>query len=208
MLNAIPVFPLPDHVVLPYISMPYRLFEDRYRALGHYLQDNQDLGIFIPCLKPGWESSYHGNPPFYNQAIHCDILGIQESPNGEFALMVMGTQRYRLSEVESNKPFRFSDATLADITPDMSEGALQQSLLALAADFHQHMIGRGVQADQLKTFIDTCQHAQELLNRMGHLIFSDPAVRQQYLECPGISDQLGLIRTALGHRSSEDISLN
>ncbi len=208
MNKPVPIFPLPNHVVLPFINMPYRLFEDRYRALGKYVSEHQQDGLFIPCLQAGWESDYEGEPAYHAHAMLCEIQGIQEAPNGEFALMVLGKQRYQLSEAESDSPFRFAHATLDEINPDMSEAALQQSLLTLAPEFHQHMQQQGVQGDQLKQFIDTCQHAEELLNRMAHLLFSDPVIRQQFIDCANISDQLALVRIALGHRSSDDVSMN
>ncbi len=31
--RSVPVFPLPDHVFLPGVPVPYRIFEPRYRAL-------------------------------------------------------------------------------------------------------------------------------------------------------------------------------
>ena len=40
------------------------------------------------------------------------------------------------------------------------------------------------------------------------LLFSDPVIRQQYLDAVSVSDQLALVRLALGHRPSNDVSMN
>lgn len=208
MSEVLPIFPLPNHVVLPQITMPYRLFEDRYRALGHYLLEHQGDGLFIPCLKPGWEDQYQDQPPFFSTAVHCSIIGIQEASNGEFALLVNGGQRCRLEEAASNEAFRFATAQAYPVHSDISDAALQQSLLALAPDFRQQMLKQGAGVDQLKQFLDDCDDAAQLLYRMAHLLFSEPLVRQDFIDCDSISAQLGLLRTALGHRSGDDISLN
>ena len=72
MSDAIPVFPLPDHVVLPHIVMPYRLFEERYRKLAAFIQQQMEKDgpthILIPCLQDGWQEIYDEAPPFHDCA--------------------------------------------------------------------------------------------------------------------------------------------
>ena len=208
MKQPVPLFPLPNHVVLPYTAVPYKLFEERYRALGAYLLQHQEQGLFIPCLEDGWESDYDGNPSFQPLAIHCEIQAIEKSAEGDYALIVQGTQRYRLRETPSSELFRFAHAELEDTLIDMSNGALQQGLLGLASHFRKVMTDKGAQAAQLKQFFNDCTSSPQLLNRMAHLLFSDPILRQQFLDAPAISDQLALIRIALGYKSNNDVSLN
>lgn len=207
MLQA-PVFPLPNHVVFPHISMPYRLFEERYRAMGAYIRDHQDDGLFIPKLCDGWEADYEGQPNFEACAVHCRVDRIEEADNGEFAMLITGMERYRLTEIESAYPFRLAQASPAKIEHDMSEGALQQSLLVLAKDFRNNMNKLGAPIEELKQFLDSCSSSCELLNRMAHLLFSDPIMRQQFLDNDRISDQVALLRMGLGHKQHNDISMN
>ena len=46
--NEVPLFPLPDHVFLPSIQAPYRVFEPRYRALVDALLERERLGWTRP----------------------------------------------------------------------------------------------------------------------------------------------------------------
>ena len=207
-MTNLPVFPLPNHVVLPHINMPYRLFEERYKSLGAYLVEHQEDGLFIPCLSTGWESDYEGQPAFEAYAVHCSIDAIEAAPSGDFALIITGGERYQLTETKSDHAFRFADAEKAPIQHDISEGALQQSLLGLATDFRSTMGGLGAPVDQLKQFLDNCKNSCELLNKMAHLLFSDPQLRQQFLNSNSISEQLALLRVGLGHRQCNDVSMN
>ena len=207
MLEA-PVFPLPNHVVFPHISMPYRLFEERYRALGAHIMEHQDQGLFIPRLEDGWEKDYEGQPTFEAYAVHCRVDRIEVAENGEYAMLITGGERYQLHEIESDHPFRMVKATEAKVDHDMSDGALQQSLLLLAKDFRSNMSNLGAPIEELRQFLDSCSSSCELLNRMAHLLFSDPVMRQQFLNNDRISDQVALLRLGLGHRQHNDVSMN
>ena len=47
-LHALPVFPLPSVLLLPYEMRPLHVFEPRYRALVHdLLESQQPLGIVL-----------------------------------------------------------------------------------------------------------------------------------------------------------------
>ena len=176
--------------------------------MGAYIREHQEAGLFIPKLCDGWESDYEGKPAFEGYAVHCRVDRIEEANNGEFALLITGTERYRLEEIDSQHPFRLAQAQPAKIEHDLSEGALQQSLLVLAKDFRNNMNKLGAPIEELKQFLDSCSSSCELLNRMAHLLFSDPLMRQQFLDNDRISDQVALLRIGLGHRQHNDVSMN
>lgn len=60
-LAALPIFPLPNAVLLPGMVLPLNVFESRYLDLvDHALEHGEHVGI--PMLKPGYEASYAGRP--------------------------------------------------------------------------------------------------------------------------------------------------
>lgn len=220
-VDALPVFPLPHHVVLPHIVMPYRLFEKRYCELGAYLFEQQQacsdseesahdnkVQLLMPCLYTvdavrTVDSAQDEVPDFYSCACLCELLHIEKSEQDEWNILIQAGERCQLTEVESAHAFRFAHVTSMPITADMSDAALQASLCNLAPEFSARMVYMGADAQQLKDFLSDCTQGEQLLHRMAHVMFSDPAFRQQYLEAPTLSAQLQYIRVSLGKSDIE-----
>jgi uncharacterized protein len=60
-LAALPVFPLPNVVLLPGMILPLNVFEPRYLDLvDHCLEGGRHIGV--PLLRPGFEAQYDGRP--------------------------------------------------------------------------------------------------------------------------------------------------
>src|SRR6185295_13942516 len=65
-LAALPIFPLPNCVLLPGGLLPLHVFEPRYRELTRdCLAGHQLMGI--ARLRPGFETAYYGRPPVYEK---------------------------------------------------------------------------------------------------------------------------------------------
>jgi len=65
-LSSLPMFPLPNCVLLPGGLLPLHVFEPRYRELTRdCLAGHQFMGI--ARLRPGFETTYYGRPPVYER---------------------------------------------------------------------------------------------------------------------------------------------
>jgi Lon protease-like protein len=65
-LASLPIFPLPNAVLLPGGLLPLHVFEKRYREMTRdCLAGHQLMGV--ARLRPGFESSYYGRPPVYEK---------------------------------------------------------------------------------------------------------------------------------------------
>ena len=61
---SIPIFPLPDVVLFPDVSLPLMIFEPRYRAMiADALKGDRIIGMVL--LRPGFEADYAGRPPIF-----------------------------------------------------------------------------------------------------------------------------------------------
>jgi uncharacterized protein len=117
---TIPLFPLPDVVLFPDVSLPLRIFEPRYRALmADALKGNRLIGMVL--LQPGHEAEYEGRPPIF--AIGCAGVITQEEqlPNGEYTLVLRGLQKFRVTGEDPGGAYR-----VARITP-LPEASLNAS---------------------------------------------------------------------------------
>lgn len=97
--RALPVFPLPDAVLLPGSAMALHLFEPRYRALARACLRDGPRAMAIAMLLPGYETDYHGRPPIARIAGAGRIVAHHERPEGTFDLLLVGIDRVELEEI-------------------------------------------------------------------------------------------------------------
>lgn len=117
-LAALPIFPLPNGVLLPGGLLPLHVFEPRYRDLARdCLAGHQYMGV--ARLRPGFESTYYGRPPVFNRFGVGRIICSEELPDGRFALLLRGVARVELAR-ELPPDDRSYRRVEARILPDMS----------------------------------------------------------------------------------------
>ena len=93
----IPIFPLPNVVFFPKVSLPLHVFETRYRQMVRHALAS-DLPIAVVLLKPGWEQAYYGAPAIHPIATMTRILGHEELSDGRYNILLDGIERVRLQE--------------------------------------------------------------------------------------------------------------
>ena len=111
--GLLPLFPLPDHVALPFVPMPYHVFEPRYQALVRELiaRPEEERWLAIPRLQPGWEEDYEGSPPIYATATAGRIIRVVPVEEGRYDIIVLGLARCTLDEAPTPTPYRMAVPT-------------------------------------------------------------------------------------------------
>jgi Lon protease-like protein len=126
--GRLPLFPLPETVLLPGDSLPLQVFEARYRRLAaDALQGDRLIGIAL--LRPGWEKDYEGRPP-----VHADIgVGrVEEAaklPDGRYLLRLAGVCRARVRRESEGGEYRVAEVVLPTeplLTADADPGLLER----------------------------------------------------------------------------------
>src|ERR1700749_4595503 len=141
-LAALPIFPLPNGVLLPGGLFPLPVSEPRYRELARdCLAGNHFMGV--ARLRPGFEQSYYGRPPVYERFGVGRIICSEELPDGRVALVLRGVARCELArELPSDRPYRQVEArVLSDAICDRAE----------ALDHHRRLVAL---CDRLAEVID------------------------------------------------------
>jgi len=102
---VVPVFPLPELVLFPGLTVPLHVFELRYRTM---VRDALSRGrvLAIAVLAPGYELDYHGSPPYHPIGCLARIDEVEWLPNDRYDLLVTGTMRVRFGRVEREFPYR------------------------------------------------------------------------------------------------------
>ena len=103
--RLLPVFPLPQVWLLPYLILPLRIFEPRYKQMIEDCLDGPGW-IVLGTVIEGHESELSGAPPIHPVAGLGEIGRHQRLPNGEYEIVLVGIQRVRVREVPSDRLYR------------------------------------------------------------------------------------------------------
>ena len=129
----IPVFPLPNTVLLPRAVVPLHIFEPRYRVMTADALGGSRL-IALALLRPGYESRYQT----LDAAIHdvvCigRILREERLSGGRYNMLLQGLQRARVLKENTEFPYRrgFMEMLSCE-TPDSSEESACRAALRAA----------------------------------------------------------------------------
>lgn len=103
--SVIPVFPLPNVVLFPHVSLGLHIFEPRYRRM---IEDalSSDRLIAMALLKEGWEQDYYGSPPVHEVACAGLIEEHHRLPDGRFNIRLRGLSRIALGTFTGMAPYR------------------------------------------------------------------------------------------------------
>ena len=105
MSRRIPLFPLPDVVLLPGTLLPLHIFEPRYRAMvADALEGERTIGMAM--LKGGWERALE-NPEIHAIGGAGEIVESERLADGRYNILLEGRFRYRvLREERTGTPYR------------------------------------------------------------------------------------------------------
>jgi Lon protease-like protein len=180
MKEILGVFALPRVVLFPGATLPLHVFESRYRRL---VEDalGEDRQFAIALLKPGYETSYDGNPDIHPIGCAGRITQVAALPDGRFLLNLVGTERVEFLEMTRGVPYRCCRVRyLSELAPPEDSERTREALLRLVSAYHQLLsavTGASTAAPVLSTssFADT-------VNRIAFRIDVDPSVKYRLLE--------------------------
>jgi hypothetical protein len=196
-LAALPIFPLPNCVLLPGGLMPLHVFEPRYRELTRdCLAGHHYMGI--ARLRPGFETTYYGRPPVYERFGVGRIICSEELPDGRFALLLRGVARVELErELPAQRSYRQVEARiLTDLTHDRDEAFGHHRQLVSLCDRLAEVIDEG--GPQLRDLARSFDDPGACADAIAAALVMDSDARQELLEA---LDPMVRIQRTLGHVS-------
>ena len=124
--NIIPLFPLPNFVLFPGLSVPLRIFEPRYREMvGDVSKTHGVIGMMM--LKGDWERDYYAYPDIYAMGCAGKITALTELPDGRFNLVLQGTSEFRVVREIRQRSYRLAEVewcTVSSATLELDDRAL------------------------------------------------------------------------------------
>lgn len=196
-LTSLPIFPLPNCVLLPGGLLPLHVFEPRYRELTRdCLAGSQLMGI--ARLRPGYEKGYYGKPQVYERCGVGRIICSEELPDGRFALLLRGVGRVHIArELASERAYRMVEAKLLnDDRCDPLDALDHVRRLVSLCDRLAEVIEEG--GPQLRDLVRKFDNPGACADAIAAALIMDPDARQELVEatCP-----LQRLQRTLGHVS-------
>ncbi len=187
--DIVPVFPLPNVVLFPNVTLPLLVFEPRYRQLVEDVLRG-DRWLAIPLLRPGRSDS--DDPEFEELGGAGRIGRYTRLPDGRMNIMVEGEERVRLVEVPSDRLYRRAKAVSAPEDPVWLSGRdaarTLKEILVLGIELgvlDREAVGKAPPRgrDQRALF----------LNQLASVVLAEPAERQAMLEAHDYGARAGLV---------------
>lgn len=189
-LEALPLFPLPDVVLLPGQILPLHVFEPRYRVLVADLLPQKRL-LAIPRLRPGYEKDYEGRPPVFDVAGMGYIIADQRLPDGRYHIVVRGVGRVRLlEELPPTRAYREVRAELlVDTRPSRPAEMPSQhaQILALCDRLASHLDAEG---DALRKLARASSSPSTCVDLVAAAVVTSADDRQMLLETLDPSERM------------------
>jgi Lon protease-like protein len=114
--RPMPLFPLPDTVLLPHAVLPLHIFEPRYRQMvDDVLEGSQQIAMATFNNKD-WKAHYHGSPPLRPAVCVGHIVQHESMADGRHNILLHGVCRARIRQViEPDNERRYRVAKLTPL---------------------------------------------------------------------------------------------
>ncbi len=107
MSDTLPMFPL-NAVLFPGVSVPLKVFEDRYRALVHHLlrvPDPTERMFGSVGIREGYEVGDHGAQSLFRVGCRVKLTDVESHPDGTFDVVAVGMDRIELERLDTTGTF-------------------------------------------------------------------------------------------------------
>jgi uncharacterized protein len=140
MTRTLPLFPL-GTVLYPGLLLPLHVFEDRYRRLVRDLMGEPEPRCFgVIAIRKGRDTGVDGVSALYEIGCTATVRQVVEHPDGRFYLVTVGTQRFRLGELDHSQPYL---SATVDLLPEDTgdRDAAQQAARDVQSGFRAYLGG-------------------------------------------------------------------
>lgn len=193
----IPLFPL-GTVLFPGLLLPLNIFEARYRQLVRDLLEGPDdarrFGVLN--IRHGREVGADSVEALYAVGTTATVSRVVEQPDGGYEVLTVGTDRFRLLELDHGRPYLRGEVELLG-DPVGDEAEARARVPELLASYRAYLTtltaSRGTSLD-LPELPDQPQLLSWLV---AATVLVDPSVRQQLLEAPDTAARLAAEITLL-----------
>jgi Lon protease-like protein len=189
-----PIFPLPNVVLMPNSSLPLFIFEDRYKQMVRdCLQSDRYLSVAL--LKKGWEQQ-SGPPRPYPIAGFGRIVRATRLPNDCMDIIIQGMGRIEMTDFHDERAYLRASVTLLRPTYPAGE-RLTDQVDTIRDNFLKLLDVKGIPALELRTNLKLLASPIDVVFFIAAHLPLDPYAKQQLLEMVAVDEQITALRQLL-----------
>ena len=115
--TIIPIFPLPNLVLFPGLSVPLHIFEPRYREMIADVAGLHGM-IGMALLKGDRQRDYHAFPDIFEVGCAGKIGGLIKLADGRYNLVLEGVSEFRIVREIRDHSYRQAEVNWCTVRPD------------------------------------------------------------------------------------------
>ncbi len=197
----LPLFPL-GTVLYPGLLLPLHIFEERYRQLVRDLLEGPEPQRFgVIAIRKGRETGVDGVSGLYEIGCTATLRQVTELNDGRFDLVTVGTQRFRLGQLDDSQPYLRGEVDLLaeDTGDEMAAGLAAQAVQRAFRSYLDALARRGVTKVSLPDLPD---EPNALSYLVAATIIVDLSDRQALLAEPDAASRLTAERALLSRETT------
>ncbi len=185
--EILPIFPLPNAVLIPNARLPLFIFEDRYKQMMRDCIDG-DRYLSVALLQKGWEQQ-SGTPRPYPIAGFGRIVHAARLPNDNMEIVMQGMGRLRMTEYYDDRAYLRASVTLFE-PAYMSGEVLTAATEAMRQRFADLLKLKGASALELRTSLKLLASPIDLVFFITRHVPLDPYAKQQIIQMVAVDEQV------------------
>ena len=186
--DPLPIFPLPNVVLMPNAALPLYIFEERYKAMVRDCLEGEPY-LSVSLLQKGWEQKT-GTPSPYPVAGFGRITRAVRRPNDCMDIVVQGMGRIQMVEFNEERPYL--RATVRTLKPTVrNEAAAVSEADAMRQKFIELLGREGTAADPVRTQVRLLASPIDIVFFVASHLPLDPHSQQELLQTLSVEEQIG-----------------
>ncbi len=178
---TIPVFPLPNVVLFPTVSLPLHIFEPRYREMVSDALDGDRI-IGMALLRPGWEGNYEARPPIYPIGCAGLITHAERAGDGRYNIVLRGLEKFRVVSEQHQRAYRIAEVEpIVDAVDGSERELIRAERRRLEALIIPQPEGPGAERKMPPSMGD-----EDLVNALAQYLELEAVEKQALLERDGV----------------------
>ena len=187
--NKVFLFPLTNSVLFKKVTLPYHIFEPRYRQM---IRDSLAMQIPIAIVP------YHPSNLYRGEICVAGLPHILSTyPDGRMDIYITGSVKCRLTDFESEEPYKVYDYKIMEEDMDVDESFSLEldSFKVLLERWAIHFLPDPIQRD---TFSNTLDDPELLINYCTVFLVDEFNIKKAVMEADSLKEKIKLLMQVIG----------
>lgn len=189
MENKVFLFPLQNSILFKKVTLPYHIFEPRYRQM---IKDSVDLQIPIAV------TSYHPTSNYRGEICVAGMPHILSTyPDGRMDIYITGAEKIRLTDLQEDSPYKIYRYRSVDEDTDLDDSFDIEiwSLRNLLERWANHFLP---DPSQRESFAHTLEDPELLINYCTVFLIDEIRIKREVMRANSLEDKVRILLNVIG----------